>query len=447
MADHISAFISWVPDLTKIAEADDQFDHVKAHIAQTLPRLGTNLLTIGSSFKLFGHYVEDYDYDASLDGYSAEEYEYEGDDLGTNGRDEDEDQDVQCILAKLCARGKIELRQDSTLLDEAQLERAISNTHGHGNILLTPQVEYSAAQIRGLHDFYAEFFDGPPYANEAKTLGQETAVAFRELHQTLTTLRQQAAQYPFLTALDDPIQKVQALVGQPYTFYLTELRPQEDALLELKEGVIDPVRRFMSGTQKAIYDDIRTFLQNHSANFSYVGGDEARQLRDLLDDPHCYQGNKIQQGKTVLDNLKGMVTDRVQQDKAETAAKVDERWQQLAGMAEFAKLTEAQQAQLEQKVIQLRQRIENAALIDVMHGVVRQMDDTLYHALLRQMDAWANPPEPGEPVVIRETVTLRSLYVPFTRPWLADEADVAHYLQALEKALLAEIEKGKQIQV
>jgi hypothetical protein len=236
-------------------------------------------------------------------------------------------------------------------------------------------------------------------------------------------------------------------VGQPYTFYLTDLRPQEDTLLELKEGVIDPVRRFMSGTQKAIYDDIRTFLQNHSANFSYVGGAEARQLRELLDDPHGYQGNKIQQGKTVLDSLKGMVTDRVQQDKAETAAKVDERWQQLAGMAEFAKLTEAQQAQLEQKVIQLRQRIENAALIDVMHGVVRQMDDTLYHALLRQMDEWANPPEPGEPVVVRETVTLRSLYVPFTRPWLADEADVAHYLQALEKALLAEIEKGKQIQV
>src|SRR5690606_39786914 len=58
-----------------------------------------------------------------------------------------------------------------------------------------------------LHDALpiCEFFDGPPPANEAKALGMETAAAFAKLGQELAALRQQAREYPFLTALDGPI--------------------------------------------------------------------------------------------------------------------------------------------------------------------------------------------------------------------------------------------------
>ncbi|MFZ1396351.1 MAG: hypothetical protein WAS33_05610, partial [Candidatus Promineifilaceae bacterium] len=127
--------------------------------------------------------------------------------------------------------------------------------------------------------------------------------------------------------------------------------------------------------------------------------------------------------------------------------KVETRWQRLRGMAEFGKLTEAQQAQLEQTFAQLRQRIENAALIDVMHGGIRQFDEVTYPALLNQIAVWLTPQTPDDPPVVRETVALRSLYVPYTTPWLNDEADIASYLQALEKVLRAEIEKGKKIQI
>ena len=89
---------------------------------------------------------------------------------------------IQCILAKLIARGKVEVRQDSTLLeDERELERALRNTHGHGNLVLDPQIEYTAAQVRSLRDFHADFFNAPPMATEAKALAQETAAAFVRL--------------------------------------------------------------------------------------------------------------------------------------------------------------------------------------------------------------------------------------------------------------------------
>lgn len=362
---------------------------------------------------------------------------------------------IQCILAKLCARGKIELRQDGALLEDAQLERAISNTHAYGNILLTPQEEFTAVQIRRLRDFYAEFFDRPPHANEAKTLGQETAVAYRELEQTLTTLRQQAVQYPFLTALDAPIQKLRAVVGQPYAYYLTELPRQEDDWLALKEEVMDPIRRFMSGAQRGIYDEARAFLQGQEANFSYVEGDGPRPLRQLLDDPHCYQGNKIQQAKSWLDSLQAEVNGRVQQEKVATLAKVDERWQRLTGMAEFADLTPEQQTHLQQPFTALKGRIEGQTLIAVVRDLLRRFDETEYPRLLHQMVVWAQPPavvlegggDAGQVTAVAEPIPLQSLYVAFSKAWLTDEADMDAYLAALRQAMLQAIQDGKRIQI
>lgn len=367
---------------------------------------------------------------------------------------------IQCTLAKLCGRGKVELRRDSATLENATLEQAILNTHGYSNVILAPQIEFTGGQISQLRQFYAEFFDGPPLGNEPKALGVETARAFADMGQTLAALRDQAAVYPFLTALDEPIEALKAVTGQPYTFYLLALRPREDALLDLKDGVIEPVRRFMSGTHKQIYDDARAYLQAQEANFSYVGKEEARKLYDLLTDPRCYQGNKMQQAKTLLDSLRQQVTARVQAERAQAAAKVDERWQRLAGMGEFNDLTAVQQTQLQQPFTTLKQRVEGQLLIAVIRDMLNQFDRDGYQSQLRQMTVWAAAntapppaaPSPGEKprVVIEpriEYVAQQTLHVPFSKAWLADESDVDAYLSLLKQTMLQAIQDGKRIQV
>ncbi len=61
------------------------------------------------------------------------------------------------VLAKLCARGKIEVRTDGNILEESDLEHALRNTHGHGNVLLEPQADFNASQVRRLKEFYEDF--------------------------------------------------------------------------------------------------------------------------------------------------------------------------------------------------------------------------------------------------------------------------------------------------
>src|SRR5690606_35635363 len=55
-----------------------------------------------------------------------------------------------CTLAMLSARGKVEVQIDGNLLEDDTMERALRNTHVHGHVVLEPQVEFTASQVRVL---------------------------------------------------------------------------------------------------------------------------------------------------------------------------------------------------------------------------------------------------------------------------------------------------------
>jgi hypothetical protein len=367
---------------------------------------------------------------------------------------------IQCVLAKLCARGKVELRRDGNLLSDQELEHALRNTRGFDNVVLDPQIDFTAAQVRQLKEFHAEFFDGPPRANEAKALAQETVAAFQNFQQEIARLQAQSAGYPFHALLAAAATRLQAVTGKPYAFYLTELRSHEDDLFTLKERTLDPLRRFLNGTQRQIYDEARQYLTAQEANFSYVDGDEAHQLQAILADHTCYNGTHMTRAKSLLDALQARVGALVHQEKAATLGKIDERWHRLAGMAEFTSLTPDQQRQLQQPFDELKRTVERQTLIAVIRDTLYRFDERTYQTLLRQMTTWAQPvPAPHAPYAAGnaparpiaeppiEYVTQRALPVPFDKPWLADEQDVDHYLAALKQALLQAIHDGKRIQL
>ncbi|MNV17063.1 hypothetical protein D3C71_1078440 [compost metagenome] len=376
---------------------------------------------------------------------------------------------VLCTLANLCARGKVEVRTDGNLLEEDELERALRNSHGHGNVVLEPQVEFSASQVRTLKEFFEDFFDAPPGAGEAKALGKETGTAFQELTHQLTPLAAQASQYPFLNALTPVLEKLKELTGKPYTWYLTELTRQEDALLDMKESVIDPVRKFMSGPQKGIFDNARKFVQNQEPNFAYIEGDETARVVASLTDPECFKGNRMQQVKTQVETLQEKVTAQIEAEIAKAKETVAALKGRLCGMTEFSALNGEQQEQITRPFNEFNAAIERQKLIAVIRDTLRRFEESDYQRLLSQMTSWAQPaptpepaPKPGQtatpdegtkptspakPEPRIEYVPSRSVKVSFDKAWLADEADVERYLESMREALLDEIRKGKRIQI
>ncbi len=373
---------------------------------------------------------------------------------------------VLCTLAKLCARGKVEVRLESNPLEDDELERALRNTHGHGNVILVPQADFTASQVRNLKEFYEEFFDASPVTTEAKALSRETGEALQKSIHELTLYAPQAALYPFLNALNPVLEILNEVIGKPYTWYLTDFKKEAELLLDLKEQVIDPIRKFMSGPQKTIFEAARKMVQAQEPNFAYIHGDESALLSAALLDPECYKGNSMQQVKTLVDSLQEKVAAQIEAEISSAKAASLALRVRLCSMAEFSALLPEQQAEITQPFNDFTQSVDLQKLIAMIRDMQRRFEEKEYRQLLSRMTALSQPkphrvtlaqtfetpkqqtsayPPLADPTV--EYIPGRSIKVFFKKAWLADESDVDSYLASMREALLSEIRSGKRIQI
>ena len=359
---------------------------------------------------------------------------------------------VQCNLALLSAQGKVELRQDSNLLEDTALVRALRNTQAHQNVVLELQIEFSAGQVRKLKDFFESFFDLPAQASEARELGKETAKAIEDRLNGLVALANNRSLYPFLAELNEPINTLRELVGQPYTFYLTDLLKKEDGLLDLKEKVIAPILVFWSGSQKVLYEEARRFMQEQHENFPYLDGTQSTQLRDLLTAREVFKGNRMQQVRALVETLREQVSELVRQEQAAAEAKLAALRARLTGADEWSRLTPVQQSQIEATFDRFQSGLQGHTLIAVIRDHLRRFEEREYPQQLAKMTAWAHPPEKIMDGIDRGVKEPRVEYIPssaipvaFDKPWLASPEDVDRYLEALRSAYNEQIARGKRI--
>lgn len=364
---------------------------------------------------------------------------------------------ILCNVAKLCARSKVEVRRDGNLLEGEELGQSLRNSRSHGNVFLEPQIEFTASQVRNLKDFYADFFEQPASSGEAKALAQETGRAFQELKTELNELVNQASQYPFASRLNEVLDQIKEVSKQPYTWYLTDLSQQEDELLDLKEEVIDPIRQFINGQQKGIYDEAYHYLHNQESNFDYISSDEPSQIKAILEDPECFKGDRMQQVKTLLDGLQQQVSEKIETEKTQAQEKVNTLQNRLYKTEEFSALSSEQKQELIQPFEAVKDSIAQAKLIAVIRERKQNFETNKYQELLSKMTDWAQPKSfpktfkeaeseyqtTTEPKVISQ----QALEVNFDKAWLENETDLDRYLEAMREAMLTEINNGKRIRI
>lgn len=369
---------------------------------------------------------------------------------------------VLCTLANLCTRGKVEVRVDGNLLADNEIERNLRNTHAQGNILLEPQVEFSASQVRALKEFYEDFFDAPPSATEAKALAQEAIEAMRDVNGELELLMQRSPIYPFLVALQPVITRLKDTAAKPYNWFLEELPREEDELLDLKEQTIDPIRKFMGGSQKEIYDEVRAFVGANEANFSYLPAIETDSIKAALNDTNCYKGTRIQGLKGTLDNLKSEMEQKLKQVREQATDKLKTLQARIHGEQEYQGFPEERQAELDVPFSELVKFVAEQRLIAVINDRMRYFEEEGYQKVLDLMDRMNVPkPPPGKiedegedpndpPEVVEvkpDYVYSKNIDVAFDKAWLGSNEDIDRYLDSLREALLDELRKGKRIRV
>ena len=362
---------------------------------------------------------------------------------------------VLCLAASLSGKGKLEARSDGTVLERTELAKALNNSHALANILLTPQTEFTAAQIRKAKEVYKELFDLPSDGTDARMIGAEWQESTRMLSEDLRRLLAQKAQYPFVVALEPLATKIAAMVGKPATWYITEPAAQEDDLLDAKEQVLDKIRGFMGGAQREIYDDARDFLRDQGANVSYADADAGAALARALADPNCYKDMAIKALKTDLYELKNRVELTVLEERKAAIGAVENCAIKVIQTPEFQALSTDDQSHITRnieihkldfdsiKIIPILRDRANAAKLDLLPQILTEVER------LSRLSAPAPPnsEEDGAPATATEPtyVNASEIKVSFTKPYLTEETDVEQYVEEMKKTLLEQIHAGKKV--
>lgn len=350
---------------------------------------------------------------------------------------------IQCLVAMLLGRGKIEARSDSNILEGAVLEQALRNTYSFGNVIIDPQIAPPTSELRRVKEFYNNFFDKPTSMNEAKDLGVEVRNAFQQTLSDLKELYSQKSLYPFLSELDKPIKAIQELAGKDYSFYFSELPKQENSLLDMKENVIDPIRAFMMGSNKTIYDEASQFLHTQGPNFSGIGSEKPGQLNAIIEAPDCFKGNKMREAKTLLDGLKKEIDKQLKLEKENGLKKVSQLQTRIKAMDEYGKLKESQKKEIDQSFEAIVTYVHGQNIIAVIRDQIGQYETKEYNRLLTSITDWTKKDKEKSIEYVSQT----ELDMKFDLPYIASEEDIENYLQALKKALLKAIKANKRIRL
>lgn len=389
---------------------------------------------------------------------------------------------ILCNLAYLCARGKVEVRESTNLLDDSELVRALRNTSAHTNLILDPQVEFTPSQLRAVKEFYSDYFEQVAHATEAKAIAKEIQESFAKQAVNLDKLQSQSEQYPFLRTLENIVAKLNEFKTKPYTWFMTELTQDEDTWFDYKEKTIDPIVKFMKGSQKATYDNAKQVITEQKANIEYIEGIEYQQIKEALVNSEIFKGNAIQKLKVNADALEQKITEQVNVERKKAIAVINQLQQKLVGFEDYQSLNAEQQNELNIEFTRSTDKLNQQSLIAMLRDEARQFEETTYSVLVQNLMTWSQPiPEP-EPVEITpitqsqqkgstgnneksattptinepskqvtkleiKSISAKQVRVDYHKPWLANESDVNGYIEEYKKALLAAIKEGIHIQL
>ena len=354
---------------------------------------------------------------------------------------------VFSIVAKLYKRGKVELSQDSNLLDDDSALNAFMNNRLYSNTLLEPQIDYDPRLIKQLMTVYSDYFDEPCPAKEAK----EVALAFKtKLNLDLGWLTQMLITketYPFLKVLDPVAEFVETLTKKEYNYYLTNVADFEDDLLDHKEKTVDPIKRFWNGEQKKIYDSITVFFAGNMSNLEYVEGEELEELRAVIQNTKPYEGDVIKNAKSAKDALTSKVLKLIGNERKLTEDAITEAISRIKYHEDFPKLDESNQKQVlspfhtEQKKLPEQRFIAN--LRETRTYVAGKLMDKQLEELVRLAKPVDTVGEDPEPVIQYRNIS--TVKAPFHKKELRNAEEVEQYVEALKKRLIELINDNKRI--
>lgn len=366
---------------------------------------------------------------------------------------------IWTLTAKLYKRGKIEVKQDSNLLEEESVLNAILNTARHASTLLELQAEYDSRTIKKLKQVYADVFDSTCPMSEARDVANAFKNKLKEMFIEVNQLLAQKHEYPFLKSLENFNEKLERLTKKEYSYYLTNIDEFEGDIIDFKENLLDYIKRFINGDQIKIYNSVKVILNGDTSNLDYIEGNEKELLEQLLVHPKPYSGNLIRDAKVAKDSITSKVSDRIISEREQATEVIQRVISNLESKPEFNQLEYGQKSEILKPLKDELRKIETQRYIAVIRDTKNRVQDRLFNDQLNRMMDLVTPKEKEggdtgtntttdegkvqepKPHYIRKS----SVKPSFTKTELRTHEDVDEYVEALKDALNEQINQNRRI--
>ena len=365
---------------------------------------------------------------------------------------------IQCTIAKLYIRSKIECKQDSTTLDKTSFSRNLQNSSFYGNTVVELQDIFNEKQVKKLKEFYQDMFHEPNIGKDAREVANLCKDKFKLLVQELDNFLIQKKSYPFLEKLESVKIKLKELSGKEYKYYIKNLAEFEDNILDYSEDIIDPILGFMKSSQREAYDEIHSYIEKNRSNFTYVNDRELiGNVLNIRDEHSPYKSGYIKQTHEDYKTLSDKLDREIEKQKLETEKHVLSIITKIEETDEYSKLTDNQKSEVKRPLESQLEKLHREKLIPVIKDVSIYCSTDLYTRQLTLLYELAKPKpvppdtETGAPTVKpkpepkTEFIQSSKIKVRYNKTHLSTTEDVDEYINKLKEKYIEAVKQGKNI--
>jgi hypothetical protein len=347
------------------------------------------------------------------------------------------------FIARLYRLGKLELREKE-LLSSVEVIEALTNSRRLGGVSVRKQEQFDTSTVNALKRFHQELFNVQSIGTDARSTCEAFRMAMREEAQDLREIAAQAASYPFLAAVKPWAEQAEAMTRKDDGYLLNQLGTFKDSWLDAEEDLLTPLKQFLNGNQKAVYDEVRAFELRYGDEFADLPAEQVTPLRKLLESDKPYAGGLIPQAKSAMAELQRQLAERLAEAKAKALEQISEQEARLKATADFQKLDTSQQDQVLAATAAAKSDV--AAASQPGRAVLRV---NRYRAeevpkQLQRMAALATPADTSTAETIT-VVAASALRVNCLLSQITNEAELGQWLEAMRAAAQAELDQGHRI--
>lgn len=356
-----------------------------------------------------------------------------------------------CIIAKLYKRNKISLKQDGSNLDDRFVLDALLKNNQYANTIIELEEEIQNSQIQKLKAFYQEYFNEPNLGNEPKDISRLFKQRLLKEVKEVEEFYAFRNRFKFLEKLGEPLNRLKLVAEKEHPYFFNAFDLYSDELLDDKENTFDPIKKFMIGTQRTIFDNVLMYLESNNANFDYIERDSLEVLNTVAEAPTPYKGNAILEAKNALENIQGQIAEKQKSERISAIETIDASITKLKSFEDFGKLDAKKQEEISVPIEKVIKEINDERFIGNIRTKANYAATDLYQKQLELMMKLANPPKPTipgdpEPVVPKITfVNKNSIRINYNKPSLQTVEDVEEYIEAVKKEYLRVLSEDKRI--